>query len=64
MRYRGDEIWGEKARNRAGSGTTRDYCGPDGRHFPVYSAGLTKQRLLMSEKEELDTDTQRKPFII
>lgn len=40
------------------------HCGPNGRHFPVYSASLIKQKLLLSEKEELDTSTQRKPFTI
>lgn len=63
MRYRGDEICGEKARKKGRIRNHKGLLWPDGRHFLIYSAGLTKQKLLMSEKEELDTDTQRKPFI-
>lgn len=52
----------ERGQEQESQGT--DCCGPGGRHFPVYSAGLPKQKLLKSEKEELDTGIQSKPFII
>lgn len=63
MIYTGDVICGEKTGNRAGSGTERGCCSPGGRHFPAYLAGLTKHKLLMSEKEQLDIDIQSKPII-